>query len=90
MIDLASPNFILSLIMLTINHIFAFGYFGEVREIFNLTWTWLKIGLTDFVKLSGFIERVLMEHIKKNYSVESEKVHYKFSFKTHPTTKDIE
>ena len=32
MIDLASPNFILSLIMLTINHIFAFGYFGEVRE----------------------------------------------------------
>ena len=31
MIDLSSPNFILSLIMLTINHIFAFNYFGEVR-----------------------------------------------------------
>ena len=30
MIDLSSPNFILSLIMLTVNHVFAFGYFGEV------------------------------------------------------------
>ena len=34
MIDLSSPNFILSLIMLTINHVLAFGHFGEVSPIF--------------------------------------------------------
>ena len=33
MIDLSSPNFILSLIMLTINHVLAFGHFGEVKLI---------------------------------------------------------
>merc|ERR1711935_1200950 len=41
MIDLSSPNFILSLIMLTVNHVFAFGYFGEVifkkRELLKNT-----------------------------------------------------
>jgi len=58
MIDLSSPNFILSLIMLTINHVLAFGHFGEeyhpfhdVLAYFTLC-VWL-VPFTFFVSLSA-------------------------------------
>jgi len=58
MIDLSSPNFILSLIMLTVNHVFAFGYFGEVYHQFHdvlayfTICVWL-VPFTFFISLSA-------------------------------------
>lgn len=58
MIELSSPNFILSLIMLAINHILAFSYFGEeyhpfhdVLAYFTLC-VWL-VPFTFFISLSA-------------------------------------
>merc|ERR1719454_588526 len=58
MIDLASPNFILTLIMVALNHIFAFGFFGEVYHQFNdvlayfTICVWL-VPFTFFISLSA-------------------------------------
>merc|ERR1712180_557407 len=49
MIDLSSPNFILSLIMLTINHVLAFGHFGEEYHPFHDVLAYF----TFFVSLSA-------------------------------------
>ena len=48
MIDLSSPNFILSLIMLTINHVLAFGHFGEVKCDFWIFNSQLGVRLWPF------------------------------------------
>ena len=50
MIDLSSPNFILSLIMLTINHVLAFGHFGEVSSIFSFIF---RVPAVKFGTVSG-------------------------------------
>ena len=50
MIDLSSPNFILSLIMLTINHVLAFGHFGEVSSIFSFIF---RVPAVKFRTVSG-------------------------------------
>ena len=52
MIDLSSPNFILSLIMLTINHIFAFNYFGEVKFYENTIDDVIILGLLPIPRCS--------------------------------------
>ena len=41
LIELSSPNFILSLILLAANHYFAFSYFGDVGAVFRSMILWL-------------------------------------------------
>ncbi|CAG5112116.1 Oidioi.mRNA.OKI2018_I69.chr2.g6369.t1.cds [Oikopleura dioica] len=58
LIELSSPNFILSLILLAANHYFAFSYFGDVYHPFNevLAYFTLQVWFvpfTFFVSLSA-------------------------------------
>jgi len=67
LIELSSPNFILSLILLAANHYFAFSYFGDTYHPFNEVLSYFTLQVW-FVPFTFFVSLSAGDNVLPSYS----------------------